>query len=134
MYTKKINVYNELYNYSWLHNYLLYYYLLSYYLLSPHYFYLCTGVRVNSANVIQADMMATNGVVHVIDQLLIPQDLNQIAGRKWCGFLITINLQFDIIIEEVPPCMKTSYFIVFLLYCCLYKYKCKEYGQFLFLK
>lgn len=31
------------------------------------------GVRVNDANVIQADVLATNGVIHVIDTVLIPR-------------------------------------------------------------
>ncbi len=30
------------------------------------------GVTVNDANVIQADVVATNGVIHVIDRVLIP--------------------------------------------------------------
>ncbi len=31
------------------------------------------GVTVNSASVIQADVMARNGVIHVIDQVLLPE-------------------------------------------------------------
>ena len=31
-----------------------------------------TGVHVNDANVIQTDVMASNGVIHVIDAVLIP--------------------------------------------------------------
>jgi uncharacterized surface protein with fasciclin (FAS1) repeats len=31
-----------------------------------------TGVKVNDANVIQADIFATNGVIHVIDKVLLP--------------------------------------------------------------
>lgn len=31
-----------------------------------------SGVRVNDANVIKADVMASNGVIHVIDTVLIP--------------------------------------------------------------
>lgn len=30
------------------------------------------GVRVNNANVVSADIMATNGVIHVIDKVLLP--------------------------------------------------------------
>ena len=30
------------------------------------------GVRVNDANVIKTDVMASNGVIHVIDAVLIP--------------------------------------------------------------
>lgn len=33
------------------------------------------GVKVNDANVIKTDIAAGNGVVHVIDTVLIPQDL-----------------------------------------------------------
>ncbi|QBF30433.1 fasciclin domain-containing protein [Thalassococcus sp. S3] len=31
-----------------------------------------SGVRVNDANVISADIIATNGVIHAIDQVLLP--------------------------------------------------------------
>jgi uncharacterized surface protein with fasciclin (FAS1) repeats len=31
-----------------------------------------SGVRVNDANVIKTDVMASNGVIHVIDTVLIP--------------------------------------------------------------
>ncbi|WP_299151391.1 fasciclin domain-containing protein [uncultured Tateyamaria sp.] len=31
-----------------------------------------TGVQVNGANVIQADIFATNGVIHAIDSVLLP--------------------------------------------------------------
>ncbi|TMM51586.1 fasciclin domain-containing protein [Sulfitobacter sabulilitoris] len=31
-----------------------------------------SGVRVNGANVITADIIASNGVVHIIDQVLLP--------------------------------------------------------------
>lgn len=34
------------------------------------------GVTVNGANVVQADVPASNGVVHVIDQVLVPSDVN----------------------------------------------------------
>ena len=32
-----------------------------------------TGVRVNDANVTSADIMASNGVIHVIDKVLLPE-------------------------------------------------------------
>jgi uncharacterized surface protein with fasciclin (FAS1) repeats len=31
------------------------------------------GVKVNGANVIKADVMASNGVIHVIDSVILPQ-------------------------------------------------------------
>lgn len=31
-----------------------------------------TGVKVNDANVIKADVMATNGVIHAIDEVVLP--------------------------------------------------------------
>lgn len=34
-----------------------------------------TGVTVNNAKVVQADIMAKNGVIHVIDQVLLPPNL-----------------------------------------------------------
>jgi transforming growth factor-beta-induced protein len=37
---------------------------------------LSNGVMVNNANVTQANIEATNGVVHIIDQVLIPQNLD----------------------------------------------------------
>ncbi|MDF1616105.1 fasciclin domain-containing protein [Petrocella sp. FN5] len=35
---------------------------------------LSDGVKINTSNVIAADIMASNGVVHVIDQVLVPSD------------------------------------------------------------
>lgn len=32
------------------------------------------GVKVNEANVIQADIVADNGVIHVIDKVLLPEE------------------------------------------------------------
>ncbi|NCJ06843.1 fasciclin domain-containing protein [Synechococcales cyanobacterium C] len=34
-----------------------------------------TSVMVNNANVVQADIEASNGVIHVIDQVILPPDL-----------------------------------------------------------
>jgi uncharacterized surface protein with fasciclin (FAS1) repeats len=34
------------------------------------------GVTVNGANVIQADVVASNGVIHVIDAVLLPPDVD----------------------------------------------------------
>ena len=33
------------------------------------------GVKVNNINVIKADVDASNGVIHVIDQVLLPPNL-----------------------------------------------------------
>lgn len=33
------------------------------------------GVKINNANVIQADIKASNGVIHVIDAVIIPKNL-----------------------------------------------------------
>ena len=34
-----------------------------------------TGVTVNDAKVVQPDIKASNGVIHVIDQVILPPDL-----------------------------------------------------------
>ena len=31
------------------------------------------GVKIDGANVIKADVMASNGVIHVIDSVILPQ-------------------------------------------------------------
>ncbi len=36
---------------------------------------LSNGVKINQANVISADIMASNGVVHVIDQVILPPSM-----------------------------------------------------------
>lgn len=38
------------------------------------------GVKINQANVIQADIAASNGVIHVIDQVILPSADNASAG------------------------------------------------------
>jgi uncharacterized surface protein with fasciclin (FAS1) repeats len=37
------------------------------------------GVTVNGANVIQADVVASNGVIHVIDAVIVPPDVDPAA-------------------------------------------------------
>ncbi len=32
-------------------------------------------IKVNNADIIQPDVMATNGIIHVIDKVLIPSDV-----------------------------------------------------------
>jgi uncharacterized surface protein with fasciclin (FAS1) repeats len=36
------------------------------------------GVHINDANVIETDIEADNGIIHVIDNVLIPQSVNQL--------------------------------------------------------
>jgi len=47
-------------------------------------FDLSSGVKVNKSNVTLADLMASNGVVHVIDSVLVPSDftLMDVAGSE----------------------------------------------------
>ncbi|MEZ6069607.1 MAG: fasciclin domain-containing protein [Pirellulales bacterium] len=33
----------------------------------------CDGVKINDASVTKTDVIATNGVIHVIDQVLLPK-------------------------------------------------------------
>ena len=40
------------------------------------------GVHINEANVIEADIAADNGIIHVIDQVLMPQSLNQMMATR----------------------------------------------------
>jgi len=37
---------------------------------------LSSGVKINNASVVTADILATNGVIHIIDKVLIPSNLN----------------------------------------------------------
>lgn len=37
------------------------------------------GVGINQAMVVEADILATNGIIHAIDSLLIPGDIQQVA-------------------------------------------------------
>jgi uncharacterized surface protein with fasciclin (FAS1) repeats len=39
-----------------------------------------SGVRVNGAEVSQADIVATNGVVHVIDTVIMPKNWQLLAA------------------------------------------------------
>lgn len=40
------------------------------------------GVVINNANVVEADIPASNGIIHAIDKLLIPQDINEVVGKR----------------------------------------------------
>jgi uncharacterized surface protein with fasciclin (FAS1) repeats len=42
------------------------------------------GVTVNGASVVQADVPASNGVVHVVDQVLVPSDLDVSKLKATC--------------------------------------------------
>jgi transforming growth factor-beta-induced protein len=48
-----------------------------------------SGVMVNKAQVAIADIKTTNGVVHVIDQVLLPPDIIEMAGIAGLGELAT---------------------------------------------
>jgi uncharacterized surface protein with fasciclin (FAS1) repeats len=37
-------------------------------------------MKVNGAEVIQADIVATNGVLHVIDQVIVPKNWRLVAA------------------------------------------------------
>jgi len=39
------------------------------------------NVTVNGANVIAADIMASNGVIHVVDAVLLPPDVAAMVGQ-----------------------------------------------------
>jgi len=38
---------------------------------------------VNDANMIQNDIFASNGYIHVIDKILIPEDLQDLKWAPW---------------------------------------------------
>ena len=40
------------------------------------------GVHINDANVIETDIEADNGIIHVIDNVLIPQSVNQLLVTR----------------------------------------------------
>lgn len=50
-------------------------------------------LTVDGAQVIHSDVMGTNGVMHVIDQVLIPDD-----GES-CSSLLSMLIAFDIIAQ-----------------------------------
>lgn len=59
-----------------------------------------SGVRINNAaNVVQADIQATNGVIHVIDRVLLPADLATLAG---------VNINLSTVIGAVATANLTS--------------------------
>lgn len=68
---------------------------------------LSDGVKINSSNVITADLETTNGVIHVIDQVLVPQsfvlnpvtdDIVDIAlGNEDFSMLVSLLQQADLV-------------------------------------
>lgn len=49
-----------------------------------------SGVQVNDATVVTADVQADNGVIHVIDSVLIPPDIAAMAGHAGLTELLTV--------------------------------------------
>merc|ERR1712194_576369 len=43
------------------------------------------GVKINDSDVIGADVLASNGVIHIIDQVLVPPRINVGAFLQTCG-------------------------------------------------
>merc|ERR1719162_2901159 len=43
------------------------------------------GVKINDSNVITADVRASNGVIHIIDQVLVPPRIDVVAFLQTCG-------------------------------------------------
>jgi len=43
------------------------------------------GVKINNSTVIVPDVLASNGVIHVIDQVLVPSDVDVAAFLDTCG-------------------------------------------------
>ena len=41
------------------------------------------GVSVDNANVIQTDVLASNGVIHVIDAVILPPEPTAVEGSSW---------------------------------------------------
>jgi len=40
------------------------------------------GVRVNGAEVVRADILAANGVIHAIDAVMLPPDITLLATNE----------------------------------------------------
>lgn len=65
----------------------------------PILFDLDSGVEVNGARVLSADVSASNGVIHVIDQVLLPpeQDIVQIAVDSGFSTLVSALQAADLV-------------------------------------
>ena len=42
-----------------------------------------SGVMINNANVVQADVVASNGVIHIIDAVLLPPAPTAVESSTW---------------------------------------------------
>ena len=56
----------------------------------PVFFDLSSGVKVNGANVVSADIGATNGIIHAIDAVLLPPSNNVVAAAAAVANLSTL--------------------------------------------
>ncbi|TDO04778.1 fasciclin domain-containing protein [Sunxiuqinia elliptica] len=63
---------------------------------------LSSGVMINDANVAQADVEASNGVIHVIDQVILPPSMNLVEKA------ISFNPEFSILVDAVIKAELTS--------------------------
>lgn len=73
------------------------------------------GVKVNDAQVLRADVQASNGVIHVIDQVLVPEDVatelasrlaaaeEQAADEQAADSETVETAADDLVLEEVAP-------------------------------
>jgi transforming growth factor-beta-induced protein len=50
------------------------------------------GVKINDSNVVTADVLATNGVIHVIDAVLVPPSLDVVAFLETCNGSPSLSL------------------------------------------
>ena len=48
------------------------------------------GIRIDNANVVTADVRASNGVIHVIDEVLIPEDMSIVGVAERAGTFQTL--------------------------------------------
>ena len=58
------------------------------------------GIRVNGVDVVLSDLLASNGVVHVIDRVLFPDDSS--CGSSWIEAMFSCNMACPLR-NECPP-------------------------------
>lgn len=74
-----------------------------------------SGVRINNAaSVVQADVQATNGVIHVIDRVLLPADLATLASinsnlSTVIGAVATANLTSALVYDPSSTALLTLF-------------------------